>query len=320
VDSLTVRPDAEAKELRGGWRDLGVVFPVQGQAPWMISHGYVPTAILQADRIRVFTAFWDSEQIGRVGYVDVAREDPSRVLGYSARPVLDLGERGAFDEHGVTPMAAVYDGEQLRLYYAGWQRSPTVRYLLFTGLAVSDDGGETFSRVSDVPVLDRSPGHFLVRTGFFAHQDGVWKAWLAQSEGLIEINGRPTPTYGLSYAQSDDGIVWPRQSTPCFAQGADGVFGFGRSAIWRDASGYHAMLSVRRLSGYRIEYARSADGIAWNAPDPTGYALLPQHTATAESETMFPSVITADGVTYAFYNGDRFGEAGVRCARWEAIS
>ena len=130
----------------------------------------------------------------------------------------------------------------------------------------------------------------------------------------------PTPTYSLSYVSSPDGIDWPSRGVPCFTQGMDNVFGFGRSAIWRDAEGYHAMLSVRRFSGYRIEYARSADGIAWSAPDDSGYALLPERTATGESETMFPSVVHVGGITYAFYNGDRFGQAGVRCARWEATS
>ena len=301
----------------GRWRDLGLVFPVCGQTSWMTSHGYVPTACVQADRIRVFSAFWDSQQIGRVGYVDFAREDPSKVIGFSVQPVFNVGVPGAFDEHGVTPMAIVPHGKSLRLYYAGWQRSSTVRYLLFTGVAVSTDCGETFSRVSDTPVLDRTTGHHLVRTGFFDRQDGVWKAWIAQSDGLIDVRGKPTPAYSLSYAQSADGIAWPSQTLICFKRGADGIFGFGRSAVWREVDGYHAMLSVRRLNGYRIEYARSSDGIDWTNPGDDGYALLPQHTIAHQTETMFPSVVDVDGKKYSFYNGDRFGEAGIRCARWD---
>jgi hypothetical protein len=301
----------------GVWRDLGVVFSVRGQAPWMTSHGYVPTACVQKDHIRVFAAFWDSQQIGRVGYVDVEREDPSKIIGFSARPVLDVGIAGAFDEHGVTPMAVVPHSGILRLYYAGWQRSPTVRYFLFTGIAVSYDGGDTFSRLSDVPVLDRVPGHDLVRTGFFDYQDGMWKAWIAQSDGLIDVCGRPTPTYSLAYLQSPNGIEWPQQSLTCLKHGVDGIFGFGRSAIWRNPRGYHAMLSVRRMRGYRIEYAQSKDGIVWSAPSNDGYALPPEYTVSGEAETMFPSRVHVDGQTYVFYNGNRFGAEGIRCAHWE---
>ncbi|WP_117190686.1 glucosyl hydrolase [Rhizobium terrae] len=300
----------------GNWQDLGLVFPVGGQTPWMASHGYVPTACVQQDRIRVFAAFWDAEQVGRIGYVDFSRQDPSKVIGFSEKPVLDVGIPGAFDEHGVTPMSVVAYAGELRLYYAGWQRSPTVRYFLFTGLASSRDGGETFTRYADTPVLDRVPDHHLVRTGFFDHQDGLWKAWIAQSDGMIDVQGKPTPTYSLSYTQSDDGISWPKKAMPCFKQGEDGIFGFGRSAMWRDDHGYHVMLSVRRLNGYRIEYARSSNGIDWSAPDDSGYGLSPEDTNTGERETMFPSVIKVDGEMYVFYNGDRFGEAGIRCARW----
>jgi len=39
-----------------------------------------------------------------------------------------------------------------------------VRYFLFTGLAESEDGGESFVRASRVPVLDRSDEELHVRS------------------------------------------------------------------------------------------------------------------------------------------------------------
>jgi hypothetical protein len=307
---------SEARKRDSGWNDLGVVFHVRGQRPWMTSHGYVPTAYVRPDRIRVFAAFWDQDRIGRVGYVDLDRDDPTRVIGHSEAPVLGVGAPGTFDEHGTTPMSIVADGDTLRLYYAGWQRSASVRYFLFTGLAISHDGGETFVRVSDVPVLDRIAGHHLVRTGFIARHGGVWKAWIAQSDGLIDVAGKPTPSYSLDYLESDDGVVWPAASTRCLDQGREGIFGYGRSAIWSDGEIYHAMLSVRRHDGYRIEYSDSPDGIRWRAPEPDGFSLSPRQTRDHQTETMFPSVARVDDNHYVFYNGDDFGRDGVRCARW----
>jgi hypothetical protein len=298
------------------WNDLGVVFQACGQQPWMRSHAYVPTACLQGDRIRVFAAFWDENNTGRVGFVDLRSHDPTSVIGYSREPVLDIGAPGSFDEHGTTPMAVVADGDALKLYYAGWQRSPTVRYLIFTGLAVSEDEGASFARVSDVPILDRVPGHHLVRTGFIDRHGPVWKAWIAESEGLAKIAGKMVPSYSLNYIESADGLSWPSRSRTCFSQGSDGIFGYGRSCIWRDSEGYHAMLSVRRAMGYRIEYARSEDGETWTSPGLDGFALLPDHTIPTQAETMFPSVVRVAGVLYAFYNGDAFGREGMRCARW----
>lgn len=300
--------------VRCGWRDLGVVFRGDGLAPWMHSHGYVPTACLLADRIRVFAAFWDADRIGRVGYVDLARDDPRRVLGHAPAPVLDIGTPGAFDAHGVTPMSVVPDGTTLRLYYAGWQRTEGARYLLFTGLAVSHDGGASFVRHADTPVLDRVPGHHLVRTGFIARDGAAWKAWLALSDGIVDIAGRPTPSYRLGYCESPDGISWPAGAADCLAQGRGGIFGYGRSAIWRDQQGYHGMISVRRRSGYRIDYAHSPDGITWSLPGNGCFALPP--SAVGQEETMFPSTIAVEGTRYVFYNGDGFGRDGIRCARW----
>jgi hypothetical protein len=302
------------------WDDLGVVFRVHGQTPWMASHGYVPTACVQHDRIRVFAAFWDHDRVGRVGYVDLDRCDPTLIIDYSTEPVLDVGAPGTFDEHGTTPMSIEAEGDLLRLYYAGWQRLTSVRYLLFTGLALSHDGGRHFVRTSDVPIMDRVAGHHLVRTGFIARHGGVWKGWIAQSDGIIDIAGKPTPSYSLGYMESEDGVTWPVASTPCLTQGQDGIFGYGRSAIWLDGEGYHAMLSVRRHTGYRIEYARSRDGVCWSTPGPGGFSLLPRDTGPTEerqqTETMFPSVVRVNDTLYVFYNGNDFGREGVRCARW----
>lgn len=299
-----------------GWRDLGVVFAVHGQRPWMMSHGYVPTACVLNDRIRVFAAFWDDARIGRIGFVDLCRDDPTRVIGYAQEPVLDVGAPGTFDEHGVTPMSLVRDGDTLRLYYAGWQRIVSLRYLIFTGLAISRDDGRHFTRLSDVPVLDRVAGHHLVRSGFITRDGDVWKAWLAQSDGVIEVVGKPTPSYGLGYLESSDGVSWPATAAPCLTTGCDGIFGYGRSAIWREAGLYHAMLSVRRRDGYRIEHATAVDGVTWSTPRSDGYALTPCHTGDAQTETMFPSVARVADELHAFYNGDAFGRAGIRCASW----
>jgi hypothetical protein len=301
-----------------GWRDLGLIFRVHGQRPWMCSHGYVPSALLLRDRIRVFAAFWDAELVGRIGYVDIALHEPTQVIGFALEPVLDVGLPGTFDEHGVTPMAVQRVGHEVWLYYAGWQRSPTVRYLLFMGLAISSDDGLSFRRHSNVPVLERSDTHHLVRTGFVLHEHGRWEAWAAQSNGIVEINGKLTPSYELGYLESEDGIHWPASSAACLTTRAGGIFGYGRSAVWRAEGRYYGLFSVRRYAmGYRIEYATSADGRDWEPLRSDGMAFLPQHTVPAQRETMFPSLIRASNQLLMFYNGDSFGQEGIRCAAWK---
>jgi len=151
------------------WRKLGRVYVADGDREWAASHAYCPTSIqLDEERIRVYVAFLDRDRVGRVGYVDVDAGDPTKVLDVSKDPVLDVGEAGMFDDNGVTPLSISRDGEEIRLYYAGWQLGVKVRYFLFLGLATSSDGGMSFQRRRRVPVLERSDSEPVVRSS--AHE------------------------------------------------------------------------------------------------------------------------------------------------------
>jgi hypothetical protein len=284
----------------------------------MSSHGYVPTAVVLPTRIRLFAAFWDQSSIGRIGYVDVSRDDPTKVIGFSTQPSLDVGEPGTFDAHGVTPMSVNRVDDQLWLHYAGWQRVPEARYLLFSGLAISDDDGATFRRHAKVPVLDRSSHHFLVRTGFFLRCEQRWQAWVAQSTGLPEIAGKLTPQYALYHLESEDGINWPHTGDLCFELN-DVIFGYGRTAVWRgDDHQYHGLFSVRRrTTGYSIEYSRSPDGRKWESLRKDQMAFHPDHTQPSQRETMFANVVHVANRRFMFYNGDSFGREGIRAAIWD---
>ncbi len=106
-------------------------------------------------------------------------------------------------------------------------------------------------------------------------------------------SGVVVPAYQLSHMISDDGIIWPDYAVRCFAVVPDLIFGYGRSAIWRDKSGiFRGLFSVRREKlGYTIGYSTSADGIAWNDIDFNGeMAFSPRNCIDQEQEVMFPSL------------------------------
>ncbi len=128
------------------WEKLGLVYAPRGESVWAQAHAFLPTSRLLGDgRIRVYAAFRDREQVGRVGFVDVDARDPSKVLHVSERPALDVGEPGTFDDSGVSPVSLVEHEGRLLLYYIGWQLGVKVRYALLMGLAESD------GRRRDVP-------------------------------------------------------------------------------------------------------------------------------------------------------------------------
>jgi len=301
------------------WERLGPIFNADGRSEWMHSHAYLPTAHQMDDgRIRVFLAFRDLAQVGRLGWIDVAASDPTRILAFSERPVLDVGRSGAFDDNGVSPLAVVAEGARLRMYYAGWQLTPRARYLLFTGLAFSDDGGDSFTRYQETPILDRTSDEFIVRTGAHVMRDadtGIWKVWYAAGSALVEIGGKQVPTYGMAYLESRDGLIWPGKSVKVLNPQGPDEYGFGRPHVRKVGGLYEMWYSARSHSkGYRIGYATSDDGIGWSRRDDEGG--LEHSTNGWDSEmTCFASIVENGYGMFMFYNGNGFGLTGVGVAR-----
>ena len=171
------------------WEKLGHVYAPRGERAWAGAHAFLPTSLMLGDeRIRVYSAVRDRANVGRVGFVEVDARDPTKVLRVSERPALDAGGPGTFDDSGVSPVSLVEHGGRLLLYYIGWQLGVKVRYTLLMGLAESVDGGETFRRVSRVPVLERSDTELFVRSaGFVLRDGGRWRMWYVAGDRWVEV-------------------------------------------------------------------------------------------------------------------------------------
>jgi hypothetical protein len=293
------------------WRKLGRVYSANGFADWAQSHAYLPTVLpLDEETIRVYAAFVDRDRIGRVGYVDIAAADPLRVLRVSERPVLDIGAPGAFDDNGVTPMTVVPDGDALRLYYTGWQLGVRVRYFLFTGLAVSQDGGETFVRLLEVPILDRGPGELMLRSAACVRRAGSgWRLWYVGGDRWITDEGKPLPSYSIRHLESPDGVGWERCGRVVMDVAGD-EFGLGRPFVLTGEDGYRMWYSRRlRRVGYRLGYAESPDGLAWTRLDER-VGIDVSESGWDSEMICYPSVLETRYGTYLFYNGNNYGETG----------
>lgn len=300
------------------WEKLGRVYNAGGEAPWRRSHAFLPTPfLLSEDAIRVFVAFLDEKQIGRVGYVDVATQDPMQVLQVSEMPGLDIGLPGAFDDNGVTPMCAVKRGKQLHLYYTGWQLSHTVRYLLFAGLAISEDQGLTFSRQSRVPVLDRSDSELIVRTApCVLHHRGTWKMWYIGGSDTLLVNDKQVPRYDMRFLESADGSSWGKEGRIVLSPDGEDEYGFGRPDVLETADGFEMWYSIRtRSKGYRLGYARSPDGLNWQRLDHL-VGIAPSASGWDSAMQAFSACVDTRHGRYLFYNGNNYGETGFGVARW----
>lgn len=296
------------------WRKHGVVWTPSGERPWARSHATCPTPITLPDgRIRVYLQSRDAGNVGRVGYVDLDPEDPRRVVNEAQRPVLDVGTPGSFDDNGVfqTSVLRWPDG-RLAMYYVGFELCHHIRYRLLTGLALSEDGGETFVRVQPTPILERSPREQHIRGGpWVVHDGGRFRMWYVAGSEWEMIEGKPMPIYDIRHITSDDGVHWPDEGQVVLPVTRANEHGFGRPVATRTADGWQMHYSVRRRdpARYRLGYATSPDGLHWTRLDET--IGLDVSTDGFDADAIEYGVeIEAAGRTWLLYNGNDFGVTG----------
>lgn len=297
------------------WKKLGVVWKPDGSNAWAKTHAALPIPFrLNREVIRVFVTCFDAKGRGRPRYVDVAAEDPTRVLNVSPCALLDIGEPGAFDDNGLMAISIVQpEPGTLYMYYAGFELCTHIRYRIFSGLAVSKDAGATFARHSRAPVLDRTDEELFFRAGSYAMFDeGLFKLWYVAGSEWTKIAGKAMPVYDLRYQESKDGIHWASKGTLSMAITGEDEHGFGRPwVVKRGPNDYQVFYSIRRRSfaAYRLGYAESTNGIVWTRKDEElGLDVTPG--GFDSDAIMYSAVISVGDKTYCFYNGNNFGEHG----------
>jgi predicted GH43/DUF377 family glycosyl hydrolase len=205
------------------WRKRGKIFASVGQYPWMMSHNQNPCALVLADCIRVyFTCRPHPDQRGYfssvVSFVEIDRDDPQKVLRIHERPILEAGGLGTFDQFGVMPGVVLPVGDEVWMYYVGWMRCEGAPYSHAIGLAISRDGGVTFQRYSEGPLLGRTHAEpFLQNSPTVTIIEGKFHMWYSSGIRWIMHEGRPESVYVLMHATSNDGIRWEREGIPCVA-------------------------------------------------------------------------------------------------------
>jgi hypothetical protein len=303
------------------WRKLGLVFSPPGDVDKAFSHAQIPTPLLLNDEVlRVYYSARDELGRSRPYYVDVASKNPLEIVGYSKKPLLDLGPAGCFDDNGAVTCSVVkHPDGRFFMYYVGFELHQHVRYKLFTGLAISTDG-DTFERCSNVPVLDRSDADFCFRCGPFVRRfgDGFEMYYVAGSE-WVKHHGKDMPIYVIKRILSKDGLHWPDDGPVVIGISQPDEHGFGRPWVLPASEGMEMYYSVRRISfnAYRMGWATSADGMRWNRRDEEiGLDVSPGYFDS--QAIMYAAVIDLHGKRYCFYNGDDFGAAGFAVAVQEA--
>ena len=189
------------------WEKVGLIFsPSQGPA-WMKTHAQVPTPLVLDDKVRVYFATRPEPNLSMTSFVDLDINDPTKVIYVHQSPILELGSPGTFDEHGIMPSCALKVGGKVYLYYSGWQRGTTVPYTNSTGLAISEDDGVTFKKISKGPILGKNiHDPYSATSPCVVINEDKWHMWYCSGVDWVKVGNKFEHTYDIKYAYSDDGI------------------------------------------------------------------------------------------------------------------
>lgn len=295
------------------WVKIGRIFEPPSGLGWMATHAALPFAERIEGHHRVYFSGRDEAGRSQIGFFEINLDEPQTILRVSEKPVLEMGPLGAFDDNGVTVSWVVPHCERKYLYYSGWSLGVTVPFYFYAGLAVSDDGGETFRRVSHAPILERNETDpYLTASPCVLIEGGRWRMWYVSGTGWKSENDRPKHYYHIRYAESSDGIHWERNGLVCIDYQSQDEYAIARPCVLKENDVFK-MWYCRRGASYRIGYAQSEDGVYWKRKDGDA-GIAASHSGWDSDMVAYPFVFDHRGERYMLYNGNGYGQTGIGLA------
>jgi predicted GH43/DUF377 family glycosyl hydrolase len=272
-----------------------------------------PFAESLGDCHRVYFAGRDTKNRSHIGYFDIKLGKTSRILQVCESALVAPGPAGTFDDSGCnTPWVVNHSGKKY-LYYTGWSLGVTVPFYLFVGLAISDDGGQTFDKVSQTPILDRNEiDPYLAASSCVIIDKGIWKMWYVSGTRWEIVNGRARYCSHIKYSTSSDGIHWNRNGRVCIDHRYPAEHIIGRPCVLKK-NGIYEMWYSCRGENYRVGYATSNDGLTWQRKDEEAGIGVSEKGWDSEM-ICYPYVFEHSGTMYMLYNGNGYGKTGIGLA------
>ncbi|BAX79447.1 hypothetical protein ALGA_1061 [Labilibaculum antarcticum] len=313
------------------WKKLGRVFNPQDveNVSWLNEFAQAPSVLIFDKFIRVYFSCRpkpdeNGQYVSYTGYVDLNRFNLFEVLNIAKEPILSLGEKGTFDEFGIYPTSVIRNENQVLAYYAGWTRCESVPFNVAIGMAVSNNNGETFTKMGSGPILSYSINEPFILSGPKIRRfNNQWYLWYIAGSKWIKNNGKPEPVYKIRMASSSDGIHWIKQDQDLIKNKLEENEAQASPDVFFYKNKYHMFFCYRyslnfrgKEGGYRIGYASSDDLITWVRDDrKVGIDISDEGW---DSEMIaYPHVFELDDKIYMFYLGNQVGRYGFGLAELE---
>ncbi|WP_233963728.1 glycoside hydrolase family protein [Pectobacterium versatile] len=303
------------------WGERKFIFNVSDHSDYAFSHAHKPTPlIINDDVLRIFFGARGKDGKTRTTYIDVNIDSPDQVINAAMPIVLDLGKIGAFDDCGANVCSIIQHDNKVYMYYIGWNPSTTVHTRNAIGIAVSLDGGDSFQRLYDGPILDRDKNEpYYTGAVDVIHNGDFFEMWYTSGVRWEMVNNKPEIIYHIKYARSTNGIDWTKTGDFCISSVTDGEVTARPSVIYENNK-YCMWFSHRKINGfrdqrasmYRAGYAESNDGVLWVRNDANAGILPSYKESEWDSDAVaYPYVRKIKNKYIMLYNGNGFGKTGI---------
>jgi hypothetical protein len=296
------------KKEKMNWQKKGLIYCPDGSETWARHSFMTPTPIVIDGVIRVYGCCRDDQGIARVRRVDLDINNPSKILDISTTPTLDVGIDGMFDDNGMTMGEVIKVGDEVWMYYLGFQKVSKVKFLAFSGLAISKDKGITFKRLKDTPVMDRNSDGIYVRTIHSVHKIGnIYRTYYSICNEWKIINGIPYGATKIMYLDSKDGIDFSSTGKICLDTD-DHNYRLGRPRVSKIHDKYIMYCNAdNKNKEYGAAKAESLDGISWKRVE---MDIFTSESGWDSKMLTYPTILECGDKTYMFYNGNEMGKTG----------
>jgi len=308
------------------WEKKGLIFNVNGEFEWNKSLAQVPVVDILSDRLRIYYATRDSFGKSNVSYIEVDKDNPQRIIYKNKTTLFNFGNLGAFDDSGIMPSSIINVESKKYLYYIGWTTRETVPYQNAIGLAISEDNGKTFSKISEGPII--SINHiepYFSGTSYVMKDNGLFKMWYLSCIKWEVFKGKPEPIYNIKYAESCNGVDWI-QTGKIAIELNDDEGGLVSASVIKQEGIYKMWFGKRKkcdfrnniVNTYRIGYAESFDGVSWKRKDDKAGIDISNYGWDSEMIS-YPYVFKNNNELMMLYNGNEFGKTGFGYAEMKLV-